>query len=348
MIIKLTILAIIIYIKGIFSAGETAFTYLNKAKFNQMSKNAKKKSDTKIIRIKKLLDNKLGLFGTTKVGLTLLEIFVSAFAAEAFVAELVVDFEAIGINTMLGYMIAIIIITIILSYFTLVFGELIPKRIARNNPEKIAYKTVNFLTAFSKINYIFEKILVKSENLFSRIFGIKNEPKENLTEKEIKLIIAEGKDQGIFDNNEKKLLYNALKFDTLIVKDIMILKEKMVCINVKYAKEKILEKIKKYKYTRIPVYSGTKDNIIGILNVKDILLKAHEEDGKLDIELENLLRDPIFITKNDKIDEIFKTMQLNNKHIAIVKNEDGHLEGMITMEDIIEKLLGNILDEFDK
>ena len=95
----------------------------------------------------------------------------------------------------------------------MVFGELLPKRIARNNPEKVAYKTANILTAFSKINYIFEKILVGSENLFAKIFGIRNEPNEKLTEKEIKMIIAEGKEQGIFDEDERKLLYKALKFD---------------------------------------------------------------------------------------------------------------------------------------
>ncbi len=294
------------------------------------------------------MDNKLRIFGTTKIGMTFAELFASIFVAEAFVNQFEQGLETFGIATTPAYILSLIIITIILSYITLVFGELIPKRIARNNPEKVAYRTVNILTIFAKINYVFEKILVKSEDLFSKIFGIKNEPNEKLTEKEIKLIIAEGKDQGIFDEEEKKLLYNALKFDDLKIKEIMIPKEKMICINIESSKEKILETISKYKYTRIPVYEGNKNNIIGILNVKDVLLKGIEEKGKINIDLKEILREPTFVKKKENIDEIFRTMQLNSKHIIIVKTEDGKLEGMVTMEDIIEKILGNIVDEFNK
>lgn len=346
MIYKLIILAIIVYIKAIFSASETAFTYLNKAKFNQMSKTNNKK--IKVVRIKQFLDNKLKIYGATKVGITLTELLASVFAAETFVKILMESIIRVGLSITLGYILAIVIVTIVLSYITLVFGELIPRRVARNNPEKVAYRTVNTLFAFSKMNYMFEKILTKSEDLFSKIFGIKNEPNEKLTEKEIKLIIAEGKDQGIFDEDEKKLLYNALKFDNLKIKDIMIERDKMICINTENTKEKNLEIIQKYKYTRIPIYSKTKDNIIGVLNIKDVLLKSLEKDGKIDIKLQEFIREPIYVNKKDKIDDIFREMQLNNKHIAIVKDKDDRTEGMLTMEDIVEKLLGNIIDEFNK
>ena len=144
------------------------------------------------------------------------------------------------------------------------------------------------------------------------------------------------------------MLYNVLKFEHLKIKDIMIPKEKMICMNIENSREKILQTIKKYKYTRIPVYAGKKDNIIGILNVKDILLKTLEENGELNLELKELIREPIFVAKKENIDEMFKTMQLNSKHIAIVRNEEGKVEGMLTMEDIIEKLMGNIIDEYDR
>ena len=158
MTIKFLILAIIIFVKGVFSASETAFTYLNKAKFNQMSKHAKKKSQRKILKIKQLLDHKLRILGITEVGITVVELFASAFAAETFVGQMMEKLENLGLNTTIGYIISIVVITIILSYITLVFGELIPKRYARNNPEKVAYRTVNALTIFAKVNYIFEKI----------------------------------------------------------------------------------------------------------------------------------------------------------------------------------------------
>ena len=199
-------------------------------------------------------------------------------------------------------------------------------------PEELANRIIEIANNSEEFTQLSEKV--------SRFINKKCSTSET-TEKEIKMIISEGKDQGIFDEDEKKLLYNALKFDDFKIKDIIVEREKVTFINSEYSKEKILEIIKKYKYTRFPVYSGTKDNIIGVLNIKDIILNDENDDIK------QFIREPLFVSGKDNIDEIFKSMQLNNKHIAIIKNAEGKVEGMITMEDIIEKLLGNILDEFD-
>lgn len=341
MFIKFAILIIIIGIKGIFSAADTAFTYLNKAKFNQMSKHAKKASKRKITKIKTMLDNKLKFFGTTRIGITLAELFASAFAAEAFVGNLAEKFEEIGVSNSFQYIFSVIIITIILSYFTLVFGELIPKRIARNKPEKVAYKTINALTFFASINAVFEKVLRVSESFFSKILGLKDEPEEKLTERELKLIIAEGKDQGMFDTYEKNLLYNALKFDDFKIKQIMKPKEEITYINITDDIEKIKKTIRRSKFTRIPVYEKNKDNVIGIIHLKDLLISQTNN-------IKDILREPLYINKDERIDNIFRAMQLNNKHMAIVKNAEEKVEGMLTMEDILEKLVGNIIDEHDK
>ena len=344
MLVKFLILIIIIYIKSIFTSAETAFTYLRKAKINQISKG--KRADKKTKRIKELLDNKQKLFGTTKIGITFVELFVSVFAAEAFVNIIVRKLSNYGINVMGGYIISTIFVTIVLSYFTLVFGELIPKRLARNNPEKTAYKTVNKIYFASKVNYFFERLLISSENLFIRIFNLEKEQPEKLTEREIKLIIAEGKDQGIYDDDEKKLLNNALKFNTLKVKDIMLQKEKMKNINIKKDEQEISNEISKYKYTRIPVYEKNKDNVIGVLNIKDIILQ-YSKDNNMDIDLRKILREPLYIKKDELINDVLKDLTLNKKHLAIVK-EDNKVIGMITMEDILEKIVGTIDDEFEE
>lgn len=344
MLVKFLILIIIIYIKSIFTSAETAFTYLRKAKINQISKSRRANNKTK--RIKELLDNKPKLFGTTKIGITLAELFASAFAAEAFVSTMTKELLNCGINITGAYIISIIFITIVLSYCTLVFGELIPKRLARNNPEKTAYKTVNKIYVVSKINYLFEKLLISSENLFIKIFNLEKEAPEKLTEREIKLIIAEGKDQGIYDEDEKKLLNNALKFNTLKVKDIMLQKEKMKFINIKKDQQEIFNEISKYKYTRIPVYEKNKDNIIGILNIKDIILE-YSKNNRMDIDLRKILREPLYIKKDELINDVLKDLTLNKKHLAIVK-EDNKVIGMITMENILEKIVGAIDDEFEQ
>jgi len=259
---------------------------------------------------------------------------------------MVIQLKLNGIDSFIAYPISIIVITIILSYFTLVFGELIPKRVARCHPEKTAYKNVNKIYYISKINYIFEKLLIASENLFIRLLNLEKEPPEKLTERELKLIIAEGKDQGIYDEDEKRLLNNALKFDNLKAKDIMIPKDKIKFININKEYDEIIKQVVENKYTRIPVYEKSKDNIVGILNIKDIIFESSKNKNQK-IDLRKLLREPIYASKNEYIDNIFKELSLNKKHMSIIK-EDEKIVGIITMEDILEKIVGNIYDEFEE
>lgn len=332
------ILAIIIWIKSIFSAADTAFTYLNKAKFSQMSK-----KNFRAEKIKQLLDNKTRFYGVVRSGATMCELLASAIAAEAFVATIVAEFNIFNLEKGTMYILAIILVAAVLSYFSLVFGELIPKRIAKNQPEKTAYRTLGFLYVISKINYPFEQLLKYSEKFFSKILGIGDEKKEKLTEQEIKMIIAEGKDQGMYDQNEKRLLVNALKFNNKKVKDAMTSKEKIDFININNTYKEIMENIKKYKYTRIPVFEKNKNNVIGILNIKDIVIETVDKN-----KIKEILRETFIVNKEEKLDKVFNLMKMNKRHLAIVKDDIGNVEGMITLEDIMEELVGEIIDEFDK
>lgn len=336
------ILVIMVLIKAIFSASDTAFTYLNKAKISQESKKNRKAK-----KIKNMIENNHRFFGITEVGITLIELLASAYAAEVFVNPLSIMFMSYGMEKEIAILISIIIITIILSYFLLVFGAILPKRIARNNPEKTAYRLINILNLLAIINIPFEKLIRFSTKVFCKIFGIKENDKNMLSEKEIKMMILEGRDQGIVDKIEKEILFNALKFNDLTVKKIMKTKEEIDFINVKEDINKILENIKKHKYTRIPVFEGNKDHIIGILNVKDIALKL-ADDQSLNFDLRSILRKVIFVQKEEKIPYAFKTMQMNRQSMMIVLDENEKVVGLITMEDIIERLVGKIFDEYDK
>jgi len=153
-------------------------------------------------------------------------------------------------------------------------------------------------------------------------------------------------DQGIIANSEKEIIFNTLKFDDFLVKDVMIPKDKSHFINITDSKEKILDNIKKYKYTRIPVFKTSKDNVVGVLNIKDIILEyAENNDGNW--ELKEIIRDVMFVLENQKIADLFKNMQVNSQSFAIVVNDKKEVKGIITLEDIIEKLVGNISDEYD-
>lgn len=336
------ILVIIVVIKAIFAASETAFTYLNKAKISHMSKRNKRAK-----KINEMIEKNHRFFGLTEVGITMCELFASVIAGDLFVNQLSEKFIKLSWNSNAATVVSIIIVTIVLSYLLLVFGLLLPKRIARNHPEQTAFRLINILTILSIINYPFEKIVKASTTVFCKILGIKENDKELLTEKEIKMIISEGKEQGIIDKVEKEILFKTLKYNDILVKEIMTQKEKVDFINLKDDTEKILTNIQKYKYTRMPVYEGNRDNIVGVLNIKDILMKL-EDENKIKIHIKELIRPSTFIEKNEKITNAFKIMQANKQGLLIAIDESKKVVGIITMEDILEKLVGEILDEYGK
>lgn len=331
-------LILVIVIKAIFSAADTAFLYVNKAKISQLSK-----TNRRAKRIKQLINNSHRFYGSIEVVITMCELFATFLAEAAYSSSLTIWLITLSISYKSARILAIIIIAVILSYILLLFGAILPKKIARNHPERTAFFLVNIVWFVSKLNTPFEKIISLSEKFFSIIFGIKDNPKDKLTEKEIRMIIREGMEQGIIANSEKEILFNTLKFNDFLVKDVMIPKEKVHFINITDSKEKILENIQKYKYTRIPVFKTSKNNVIGVLNIKDIIIDYAENKW----ELKDIIRDVVFVLENQKIADLFKNMQVNSQSIAIVVNEEKQVKGIITLEDIIEKLVGQISDEYD-
>jgi len=339
--ISVILLILLVCIKAIFSAADTAFIYVNKSKISQMSKTSKRAK-----RIKGLIQNSHRFFGAVEIVIVMCELFATIIAEAAFNSSLTLWLISLSISYNISKILAVIIIAVVLSYTLLLFGAILPKKIARNHPEKTAFILVNIVWFVSKLNIPFEKIISVSEKFFSKLFGIKNNPKDKITEKEIRMIIREGIDQGIITNSEKEILFNTLKFDNFMVKDVMIPKDKAHFINIADDKEKILEHIKKYKFTRIPVFKTSKDNVVGVLNIKDIILD-YAEDKEVNWNLKTIMRDIMFVYENQKIEDIFKSMQINSQSIAIVVNDAKEVKGIITLEDIIEKLVGQIFDEYD-
>lgn len=338
---RILILVVIIIVKAIFSAADTAFTYTSKFKIAQESK-----KNVKARKIKKMLDDKNRLFEIIEVGIIMAELLASAFVAEVFLGKLTDILVTKNISENAATILAVIIITVILSYVLLIFGTILPKKMARNNPEKTAYRLIGILQVLAIINIPFEKIIKVSIKVLSKILGIKDEPEDKLTEREIKMIIAEGRDQGVVDQIEKEIAIRALKFNDISVKEIMTSKENISFINIKEEPDKIIENIRKCKYTRIPIFNGTKDNIIGILNIKDLVL---EETGttKNRINLDKILRPVIVVPKGEKISSIFKIMKANRQGMVMIEDKEKKIIGLVTMEDILEELVGKIFDEYD-
>lgn len=343
MIYPIIIVFIIVFIKAIFSATDTAFTYLNKAEIKQLSK-----KDKKAQKIRVLMDDFNKFFGIIEVGINMCELLASAVVSITILESLIDVFESNGLSIQTSSIMSVAIVTVILSYVMLVFGGVLPKRIARNNPKKIAFKLIPVLWIVAKLNYPFERIIYFSNKLLSKIFNIPQEPQEKITEKQLKMIIKEAKEEGLVGTKEKQILMNTIKADPISVKKIMIPMDKIYCININDDLSKILRQIKKNKYTRIPVYKTKKTKIIGVFNIKDVIIEYTEQGLKDKEQIKSLIKEPIFIKSNEKIFSAFKILQKNSNILGIVIDDNNTPIGIITLEDIIEKLVGKIFDEDDK
>ena len=343
MFTQIIVLIILILLNAYFAATEIAFISLNDAKIEKNAKEGNKKAK----QILKMLKTPSKFLATIQIGITLAGFLSSAFASDAFADKLAPILNnlipSISLEVWRG--ISILLITIILSFFTLVFGELVPKRLAMKYYEKISYATIGVIRAISIITAPFVKLLTFSTNIVSKLFGVGEAEEEVVTEEEIKMMIAEGEEKGTIERGEKQLLNNVFEFNDIIVSEIMTPRTDMYAIDINKNLREMLDEIDEFKYSRIPVYNESIDDIEGILFVKDILkpLKDNEE-----IDIRKIMREPYFIPESKDIDELFKEMQQNKVQMAIVIDEYGGTAGLITMEDIIEELVGNIFDEYDE
>lgn len=343
MLTQIIVLVVLILLNAYFAATEIAFISLNDAKIEKDAKEGKKKAK----QILKMLKSPSKFLATIQIGITLAGFLSSAFASDAFADKL-----APVLNSWMPFLsmevwraISIVLITIILSFFTLVFGELVPKRIAMKYYEKISYATIGVIRGISVVTAPFVKLLTVSTNMVSKIFGVEESEEEVVTEEEIKMMIAEGEEKGTIEQGELQLLNNVFEFNDIIVSEIMTPRIDMYAIDVNDNIGKVLDEMDQLKYSRIPVYNENIDDIEGILFIKDILKPL--KDGE-NINIKDIMREPYFVPESKDIDELFKEMQQNKVQMAIVIDEYGGTAGLITMEDIIEELVGNIFDEYDE
>jgi putative hemolysin len=230
----------------------------------------------------------------------------------------------------------------------LVLGELVPKRVAMKKAEGIAFFVVTPLTVLSKITNPFVKLLTFSTNFCIRLFGI--DPYSNdddVTEEEIRMMVDVGEEKGTIDEHEKRMINNIFEFNNKTAEDIMTHRMELIGIPANIELRKLIEIVKEEQYSRIPVYEENIDNIIGILHVKD-LLTLISEDAEKNFNLKAYIRKPLFIPLQKKLDELFVDIQGAKTHMAIVIDEYGGTAGVVTIEDLVEEIVGNIFDEYDE
>ena len=342
---QLTLQLILILLNAFFAATEIAVISLNEKKVKAKAEDG----DKTAVKMLKMIEEPTQYLSTIQIGITLAGFLASAFAADNF-AERLSAFIANNFAVPEVYLgvindLSVVVITLILSFFTLVLGELVPKRVAMKHKERFAEMVCGTISALATILRPIIWLLTVSTNGVLRLMGIDpNEKDEPVSEEDIVIMLDAGADEGSLNQDDIEYIKNVFKLDRLTAADIMTHRKQIVFIPEDATEEEILKIIEENGYSRIPVYSDTVDEIVGILYSRDYLLK-HKNPG---FELKDAMFEPIFVPETMHLDLLFKEMQVEHNHIVVVVSEYGIPSGIVTMEDILEELVGEIWDESDE
>ena len=341
LLLQIVIIIILTGINAFFSSAEMAIVSLNKNKLKILIEDGNKKA----ILLDNLLQEPSKFLSTIQVGITLAGFFASASAATGLSQYLSGALQPLNIPY--SNQISMILITFLLSYITLVFGELIPKRIALRNSENIALSSVGVIVFISTIFSPFVKFLTFSTNLVLTILKMKEDNiEEKVSNEELRSLVEVGKEHGVINEAEQEMIENIIEFDEKIAREIMIPRTKVFLIDKNISIHELFENKEIGKYSRIPVYENEADNIVGVLLTKDLMMEAYKK-GFDNIKVADLLQEAYFVPETKNVNELFNEMQLEKKHITILIDEYGGFSGIVTLEDLIEEVMGNIADEFD-
>ena len=342
---QLLIQAIFIAINAIFAALEMAMVSLSTTRLKMLEE----EGDKAAIRLLKMLENPAGFLSAIQVAISLSGFLGSAFAADSLSEPLTDWFISLGL-TMIPYQtlnsISVVIITIILTLVTIIFGELVPKRIAQQKSYEVAKVFMKLLMVISTILKPIIWFTSSTTNLILRILHLKTSSEdESVSEAEIRMMVDAGSDNGTIEEDEKEMIQNIFEFNDIKVSEIMTRIGDVNYFSVDDDEETIIRTIKESGNSRYPVYEDDINNIIGILNARDFLININDGRRK---SLREMLRSAYFVPESIKADQLFSDMQKKKVHIAIVIDEYGETRGIVTLEDLLEEIVGNIYDEFDE
>lgn len=346
-ILKLVLLFVLIFFNAFFAMSEIAIISLNDTKMQKLAEEGNKKAK----QIVKLTENPNRFLSTIQIGVTLAGFLASASASQNFADLLVNALKHTAIVNVIHESvingISVVLITIITSYFSLVLGELAPKRIAMQVPEKVSFKVVGILLFIAKITKPFVKVLSVSTNGVVRLLGFDpNADEENVTEEEIRMMVDVGGEKGVIEDSQKEMIDNIFEFDDLDAGDIMTHRTDMTAIEVSRSLEEVAELAIENGYSRIPVYEDDPDSIVGVLYAKD-LLKYVGHNIPADLTISKVMRKALYVPETQSCGDLFKAMNDSHTQFAVVVDEYGGTAGIVTLEDVLESIVGNIQDEYD-
>jgi putative hemolysin len=342
--IEILIILLLILANGFFASSEIALISARRSRIKQLSEKGHKKAQL----VGRLQSKPEVFLATIQVGITLVGTLASVVGGAKVVDHLRLWIERIPSEPIQNYSesIAIGIVVVVITYLLLVLGELVPKYLALAYPEKVAFRTVGSVNFLSRLAFLPVKMLSNSSRFFVSLF-LKRVPKESgfITDEELKFIVRDGKTKGVFDQTEEQLIRRALEFTDTTVRNAMTPRTEIVALDIKAGQQQAIRAMTEEGFSRIPAYKDSLDNIVGIIYAKDIINLLQNREL---IILEDILRRPYFVPDSMKIWELLKIFQKKRVHMAIVLDEFGGTAGLITLEDIIEEIVGEIRDEYDR
>lgn len=341
MIGQILLQIILIGLNAVFACAEIAVISMNDTRLEQLSTQGNKRA----IRLSKLTGQPAKFLATIQVAITLSGFLGSAFAADNFSESLTSWFVGIGVPIPEKTLdtISVVLITIILSYFTLIFGELVPKRLAMKKTEQLALGMANLISALAQLSAPVVWVLTVSTNGILRLCGIDPEAEEEeVSEEEIRMMVDAGSRKGVIDYEEKEFIQNVFEFDDLAVGEFATHRKDIVILWKDENMEQWEKRIHESRHTRYPICGESVDDVVGILNVKDYF---RLEDKSCESVMKEAVQSPFFVPEGIRADVLFRKMKESRKHFAVVLDEYGGTEGIVTINDLLEQLVGDLEDE---
>lgn len=342
---KLALLLALVLVNAFFAASEIAIVTFNDNKLKKMADDGNKKAKMLV----KMVSEPSKFLSSIQVGVTLSGFLASASAAEQFQPMLTKALSFIPIQTSVLSGIALLIITLAISYVSLVLGELVPKRIAMHNPEKISLAVAPIVYFLYRVEKPLVAVLSFSTNLILRLIGIDpaNKP-EQVTEEEIRMMIDVGNEEGTIEQSERDMIDNIFEFDDITAEDVMTHRTEIAAVESTSTIPEVVRMAMTEGYSRIPVYKEDIDDIIGIVYAKDMLRFIGKGEESLENRsIEPFIREVIFVPESNRCTDLFKTFKDKKIQMAVVVDEYGGTSGIVTMEDLLEAIVGNMQDEYD-
>jgi Mg2+/Co2+ transporter CorB len=325
LIAKLLLLFVLLLLSGFFSGSETALIGIGKIRARALLKRGVRGAET----IDKLANEPEAILTTVLIGNNIVNV-----AAAAIATSIAIDFfGSYGVGIATGVMTLLI----------LTFAEIMPKTIAVHHAERISILISKPLGILTSIFQPLIKAVSVITAAFEKLLGLKLHRKRLMTEEEVETMLDIGEEEGAIEEDEKEMMMGVLKLDEIVVKQVMTPKEEMVCLEVNQTLDSAIELIKRSGYSRIPVFKSSKDNIVGILYAKDLLIKAKEGN----VSLKELMKTPHFVLETKRVDDLLREFQRGKFHIAIVVDKEGKTRGLVCLEDLLEEIVGSIYDEYD-